>query len=55
MGKLFKNKYRITKTCLQKWNYTNEEKYLATIFTKNRKKELSLKGSLDFMTILFDR
>lgn len=36
MTKLYQNKYRITSTRLQNWNYANEAKYFITICSKNR-------------------
>jgi putative transposase len=36
MPELFANKYRITSSRLQSWNYANEGMYFITICTKNR-------------------
>jgi hypothetical protein len=36
MGDLFQNKYRISSTRLQSWNYANAGMYFITICTKNR-------------------
>jgi REP element-mobilizing transposase RayT len=36
MSGLFQNKYRISSTRLQSWNYANEGMYFTTICTKNR-------------------